>query len=144
MARNFLSRVKILKVADYAASATTPVTSAIVDTAGYEGVVFRTSLSTANATNTIKVQQSATNATDDMEDVAGTSVSSGTTNEDLVVEVYRPTKRYLQVVVSRGAATTCESIWADLYGGGQGQISNNTVAGTQIAELHVSPAAGTA
>lgn len=143
MARNFLSRTKIVKVADHSASGTSDVTSSIIDTAGYEGVVFRTSLSTANATNTLKVQQSTENATDNMEDVAGTSVSSGTTNEDLVVEVYRPTKRYLQVVVSRGAATTVESIWADLYGSG-GQIAGNSVAGTQAAELHVSPAAGTA
>lgn len=143
MAHNFLSRTKVVKVADHSASGTSDVTSSIIDTAGYEGVVFRTSLSTANATNTLKVQQSTENATDNMEDVAGTSVSSGTTNEDLVVEVYRPTKRYLQVVVSRGAATTVESIWADLYGSG-GQIANNSVAGTQVAELHVSPAAGTA
>lgn len=141
--RNFLNRNKLVKVADVAASATTAVTSAIVDTAGYQGVVFFTSLSTANATNTIKVQQSATNATDDMADLAGTSVSSGTTDEDLIVEVHKPEKRYLQVVVSRGAATTVENIWACLYGNALG-ASVNSVAGTQKAELHVTPAEGTA
>jgi hypothetical protein len=143
MARNFLSRVKILKVKDHSAASTDAVESAIVDTAGYEGVVFRTSLGTANATNYIKVQQSATNATDDMADLTGTKVGSGTTDEDLVVEVYRPTDRYVRLVVNRGASSTCETIWADLYGNG-GQISANSVAGTQLAEIHASPSEGTA
>jgi hypothetical protein len=143
MARNFLSRTKLVKVKDHSASSTDAVESSIVDTAGYEGVVFFTSFGTANATNSIKVQTSATNATDNMADVLGTSVSSGKTNEDLVLEVYRPTQRYLQVVVTRRAATTCESIWADLYGGAA-EIANNSVAGTQVAELHSSPALGTA
>lgn len=143
MARNFLNDHNLKKVADVAASATTAVTSSIVDTAGYAGVVFFTSLSTANATNTIKIQQSATNATDDMADLAGTSVSSGTTDEDLVVVIHQPEKRYLQAVVSRGAATTVENIWACLYGGDDG-ASVNSVAGTQKAELHITPAEGTA
>lgn len=143
MARNFLSRTKLVKVADHSAAATTAVNSAIVDTAGYAGVVFMTSLGTANATNTMKIQQSATNATDDMTDLAGTSVASGSSDEDLIIEVHKPTDRYVRAVVSRGASTTCESIWAVLYGTG-GQISNNSVSGTQVAELHVSPAEGTA
>lgn len=143
MARNFLSRVKLLKVKDHSTAATSAVESDIVDTAGYDGVVFVTSLGTANATNTMKIQQSATNATDDMTDLTGTSVSSGTTDEDLIVEVRQPTDRYLRAVVSRGASSTCESIWAILYGKG-GNIAANSVAGTQIAEIHASPAEGTA
>lgn len=143
MPRNLLSRVKFVKVSDVAASATTDVNSSILDMAGFEGVVFLTSLSTANATNTIKVQQSATNATDDMTDLAGTEVSSGTTDEDLIVEVHKPGARYVRAVVSRGAATTVENIWAALYGKG-GQHAASTLAGTAIAEIHNAPAEGTA
>ena len=143
MARNFLSKAKLVKVSDHTAAGTTDVTSSIVDTAGYQGVVFLTSLSTANATNTITVQQNTANQTTGMADLAGTAVTSGTTDEDLIVEIGSPVERYLQVVVARGASTTCESIWAVLYGG-DNQLAGNSVAGTQIAELHVSPAEGTA
>lgn len=143
MARNFLSRVKLVKVKDHSAASTAAVESDIVDTAGYEGVVFFTSLGTANATNTIKVQQSATNATDDMTDLTGTSVTSGSSDEDVIVEVHRPTDRYVRAVVTRGASSTCESIWAALYGQGA-RISANSVSGTQVAELHVAPSEGTA
>lgn len=143
MARNFLNKTRLIKVADHTAAGTSDVTSSIVDTAGYEGVVFITSVSTANATNTIKVQQNTANQTTGMADLAGTSVSSGTTDEDLVVEIHKPQERYLQVVVARGASTTCESIWAILYGGTT-SASTTGVAGTAAAELHVSPAEGTA
>lgn len=143
MARNFLNKVRLVKVSDHTAAGTSAITSDIVDTAGYHGVTFFTSLSTANATNTIKVQQNTTNQTTGMADLAGTSVTSGTTDEDLIVEVFRPAERYLQVVVARGASTTCESIWAALYGGAT-ELANNSVAGTQKAELHVTPAEGTA
>lgn len=143
MARNFLSRNVCTKVADHTTAGTSAVNSGIVDTAGYSGVVFFTSLGTANATNTIKLQQSATNATDDMTDLTGTSVTSGSSDEDLIVELHQPQKRYVRAVVSRGASTTCESIWAVLYGQG-GVQALNSVSGTQIAEIHASVAEGTA
>jgi len=143
MPRNFLSRCKLVKVADHTTAATTDVASSIVDTAGYDGVVFFTSLGTANATNLMKIQQSATDATDDMTDLTGTSVTSGTTDEDIIIEVRQPTDRYVRALVLRGASSTCESIWAALYGKGN-SISANSLAGTQIAEIHASPAEGTA
>jgi hypothetical protein len=143
MARNFLNKSKLIKLQDQTANGTSAINSDIVDTAGYQGVVFFTSVSTANATNSIKVQQNTANVTTGMEDLTGTSVSSGTTDEDLIVEVFKPLERYLRVVVTRGASTTCESIWACLYDGTAG-VTANTLAGTQIAELHVTPAEGTA
>lgn len=143
MARNFLSRVKLVKVADHSAASTADVTSSIVDTAGYDGAVFFTSFGTANATNTIKVQQNTANQTTGMADLEGTSVASGSSDEDVIVEIHKPQERYLQVVASRGASSTLESIWCALYGKG-GNISANSVSGTQVAELHPSPDEGTA
>ena len=61
----------------------------------------------------------------------------------MIAEVYRPTKRYVRAVITRGASTTCESIWAALYGKG-GVQSDNSVSGTQVAEITPSPAEGTA
>jgi hypothetical protein len=143
MARNLLSRCKFVKVADHSTAATTDVTSSIVDTAGYEGVVFFTSFGTANATNTIKVQQNTANQTTGMADLEGSSVASGSSDEDTIVEIHKPQERYLQVVAARGASSTLESVWACLYGGTPG-AAGNSVSGTQIAEVKSSPAEGTA
>jgi hypothetical protein len=143
MGRNFLNNSKLVKLQDHTAAGTTELTSSIVDTAGYRGVVFFTSVSTANATNSMKIQQNTANQTTGMADLTGTSITSGSSDEDLITEVHQPLERYLQVVVTRGASTTCESVWACLYGGTTG-VTANTTSGTQIAELHVSPAEGTA
>lgn len=143
MARNLLNKTKLVKLADHASAGTSTLTSSIIDTAGYQGVVFCTSVSTANATNSIKVQQNTANQTTGMADLEGTSVTSGTSDEDLIIEVHKPAERYLQVVVTRGASTTCESIWAILYGG-DASVSVSGVSGTAAAELHVTPAEGTA
>lgn len=145
MGRNFLSNCKLVKVADHTANGTSEVTSAIVDTAGYQGVVFFTSVSTAAADVSIKVQQGTANETTGMDDLTGTSLVSGASpsNEDLIVEIHRPEARYLQCVVTRTTSTTCESIWAALYGG-DNQVDDNSVSGTQAAELHIAPAEGTA
>lgn len=142
MGRNPFSNTKFVKVADHSAASTASVTSAIVDTAGYQGVVFLTSLGTANATNTMKVQQNTANQTTGMADLAGTEITSGSSDEDLVITVHQPQERYVQAVVSRGASSTCESIWAVLYGGVAG-IAATAVTGTAAAEQHVSPAEGT-
>jgi len=143
MPRNFLNGARLIKVADHTVAGTSTLTSSIIDTAGYQGVVFFTSLSVADATNSIKIQQHTANQTTGMSDLAGSSVASGTTDEDLVIEIHKPGERYLQVVVTRGASTTCESVWAALYGGTTSSASTG-VAGTAAAELHVSPAEGTA
>lgn len=145
MPSNLLSRCKLVKVADHTANGTSAVTSSIVDTAGYQGVVFFTSVSTAAADVSLKVQQNTANETTGMADLEGTSVVSGASpsNEDMIVEVRRPQERYVQCVVTRTTSTTCESIWAALYGG-DAQIDDNSVSGTQIAEVLASPAEGTA
>jgi len=143
MARNFLSRSKLVKLADHGASTTDAITSSIVDTAGYESAVFFTSFSTANATNSIKIQQNTANQTTGMADLLGSSVASGTSDEDVIIEITKPQERYLQVVVTRGVATTCESIWCVLYNG-NGGLAANSVSGTQIAEQSSSPIEGTA
>lgn len=135
--------VKFIKVKDHSAAATTDVTSDVVDTAGYEGVVFVTSFGTAAANNTLKVQQDTTSAMSGAADLASTSVASGTSDEDVWIDVYRPRERYLQVVASRGTSSTLESVWAILYGPRVLPV-DNTTSGTIIGEQHVSPAEGTA
>lgn len=136
--------VTFTKVADHSASAGAEVDSASVDTAGYEGVVFLTSLSVANVGNYLAAQQSSDDGVaDGWSDIEGSKVSSGASDEDLWLDIH-PTKRYVRAVVIRaGAATTCESIWALRYGGPVAPVSN-VLAGTIAGEAHFAAAEGTA
>jgi len=136
------NHIKITKVKDHSGSADTAVTSDPVDMSGFEGVLFVTSFGTAAAGNTILASQD-TASGGSYEDLAGTSVSSGTSDEDVWVDVYRPSKRYVRCEIARGTASTLESIYAIQYGPRVLPVSN-VLGGTIIGEAHVSPAEGTA
>lgn len=140
--RGFLSEnVKLVKVKDHTADGTTAVTSDSVDTQGYDGVMFLTSFGTAATGNTLKVQHS----TDDssFSDLLGTSTTSGSSDEDVFVDIHKPQARYLRCVSARGTSTTQESVWAILYHARSLPV-DNTTTGTIAGEAHLSPAAGTA
>lgn len=143
--RDYLTnRVKLTKVADPSTSSTASVNTSILDMAGYEGVVFFTSLGTANSGNLIKVQQDAANSTASMADLTGTSVSSGSSDEDVWVDVHRPEKRYVRAQVVRdGAASTLGDVWAIQYGPRTLPV-DNTTSGTITGEQHLRPLEGTA
>lgn len=138
-------KVKLIKVKDHSAADTAAVNSDGVDmdqNGGYEGVLFLTSFGTPAANNTINAAQGADNSAD-WQDLTGTSVSSGTSDEDVWLDIYRPTDRYVRCEAARGTSTTLESIWAILYGP-RSQSVDNTTSGTITGESHVSPAEGTA
>lgn len=116
-----------------------------VDMAGYEGVVFLARMATPNAGNYISVAQSddLSGSPDGYSDLLASKVTTGTADEVVFCEVYRPTKRYLLPTITRGASTTVEGFIAIRYGAKKLPITN-TVAGTSIAEVHISPDEGTA
>lgn len=145
MLRGFLAeKVKLLKIKDHSTADTSAVTSDTVDTQGYDGVLFVTSFGTAASGNTIKLQQSSDDAaTDAYSDLEGTSVSSGTSDEDVWIDIQRPGKRYLKLVAARGTSSTLESVWAILYNARSLPV-DNTTSGTIIGETTLSPAEGTA
>ena len=137
-------RVKLIKIADHSTAATSTVTSSAVDTYGYGGVLFLTSFGTAAADNTVKIQQSSDDGVaDSYGDLEGTSVASGTSDEDVWVDVIKPQKRYLKFIAARGTSSTLESMWAVLYHPAAVPVTNST-SGTIIGEESVSPAEGTA
>src|SRR5574343_1734673 len=104
--------VKITKLADHSTANTTDVTSAELDMAGFDGVVFLTSFGTANSGNLVTVHGSDTAAG---EAATTTTCGSGSSDEDVIVDVVNPTFRYLKLVATRGASSTLESIWAIQY-----------------------------
>jgi hypothetical protein len=137
------SNVKITKVADHTTAGTDAVTSAEVNMAGYEGVMFVTSFGTANAGNLLKAQQDTATGMASAADLEGTSVTSGTSDEDVWLDVYKPREQFVRVYATRGASSTLESIWAIQYGP-RYAAPDNTTSGTITGEQHVSPAEGTA
>lgn len=142
----FLSdRVKFIKVKDHSADGTSAVNSDGVDMnqdGGYEGVIFLTSFGTAAAGNTMNAAQGADNSSDWV-DLTGTSVTSGTSDEDVWLDIYKPTDRYVRAEIARGTSSTLESIWAILYNPRSTPV-DNTTSGTIAGEAHISPAEGTA
>jgi len=139
---NLSSHVKITKLADHTVAGTSDVTAAEVDMQGYEGVLFITSFGTAAADNTMEAEGSDQSGTS-FADLEGTSVVSGSSDEDVWIDVNRPRDRYIRVVAHRGTSSTLESIWAIQYGARLMPV-DNTTTGTIIGEAHASPAEGTA
>lgn len=134
--------IKITKVKDHSAAGTSAVNSDGVDMAGYDGVLFITSFGTAAADNTVNAAQGADNSADWV-DLAGTSVASGTSDEDVYLDVIRPTDRYVRLEAARGTSSTLESIWAIQYKARALPITNS-VSGTIVGEQHSDKAEGTA
>jgi len=140
----FSENVKILKIQDHTTAATSAVTSDTIDTQGYGGVFILSSFGTAASGNTVKAQYSDDDAvTDAYSDVVGTSTTSGTSDEDVWIEIKRPAKRYVKAVFARGTSSTLESVWAILYNPTNVPV-DNTTSGTIAGEAHVQPAEGTA
>lgn len=136
--------VKITKISDHETANTTTITSAAVDMAGYDGALFFTSFGTADATNTCKLQQSSDDAsTDAYSDLEGTSVASGTSDEDVWIDITNPGKRYLKFLGLRGASSTLESMWVIQYKARSLPV-DNTTSGTIVGEQFNGPAEGTA
>jgi hypothetical protein len=144
MKMNLSSEVKLIKIKDHSASGTSTITSDAVDTQGYEGVLLFTSFGTPAANTTIKAQQSSDDGNaDDYSDLLGSSVASGTSDEDCWIDIYRPAKRYVKLLALPAGTSTVESMWAILYGPRTMPV-DNTISGTIIGEAFASPAEGTA
>jgi len=139
---NLSSNAKLTKLQDHTTAGTTAVASDEVDMQGFEGVLFLTSFGTAAADNTVNAAQSSVSG-GTFVDLEGTSVASGTSDEDVWLDIFRPIDRYVRLEAARGTSSTLESIWAVQYGPGKMKVSNVT-SGTIIGELHESPAEGTA
>jgi hypothetical protein len=140
----FLSEdVLITKVSNPSTAATGAVNGTGVDMTGYRGVMFVTSFTTANAGNYINAAES-TASTTGYTDLEGTKVASGSSDEDVWVDVYGPKDQYVRCeVVRAGASTALGDIWAFQYDPISKPV-DNTTTGTITGETHVQPSTGTA
>lgn len=141
-----------IKVIDNAVAATaagaTAVNGATIDMAGYEGVVFivRFGALTATQVTSLKAQQDSDSGGGTMADLLGSktaNLADGDSGKSLMLDIFRPAKRYVRCVVNRGTANAViEGGIAILYGGSSRPAANpSTIVSF---ETHVSPAEGTA
>ena len=136
--------VKFQKVQDHTSAGTSTVTSDTIDLSGYDGVCVISSFGTAASNNTVKLQQSSDDGgSDDYSDLEGTSTTSGSSDEDVFVDLKSPTKRYVKAVFARGTSSTLESVYAILYRARALPV-DNTTTGTIAGETFTAPAEGTA
>lgn len=130
------------------ATATSAITSAAIDTLGFGCCTFLVPLGpiTTGAVTSLKVQQSSDDAVaDDYSDVVGSSqtIADDDDNKLKYVDVCRPGKRYLKLLISRGTqAATIGSVLAILSNPRHRPVAQGTnVAGESLG---TGPAEGTA
>ncbi|KLU64024.1 hypothetical protein DEAC_c40180 [Desulfosporosinus acididurans] len=103
---NLSKDVKISQVLGHVAAGIAAQTSVVVDMQGFAGVVFVAALGTvtAAAVVTLKAQEDVVNPMTAAKDLSGASASftagAADSNKCIVLDVYRPNKRYLQAVLT--------------------------------------------
>jgi len=142
---NLSNGVKITKVAAAAAAGTTVVNGTALDMSGYEGVIFFTTIATANAGNIFKAQIGEQANGSDAADLEGTAVVAATNAQVVWLDIYRadPNQKYIRPVVVRGASSAVGEIYAIQYESRR-QVAENNIANTIIGKLVVNPYEGTA
>ena len=140
---NLSKETKLILVKAAQASAGTAITTDPVDTDGFDGVMFFGSLATVNAGNYAKARQGDASNMSDGADLAGTKIVPGNNGDSFLIDLKRPTKRFVDCqVVRAGANTAVGDIYALLYGPPRKSPSHQ--GPTINAELHVSPEEGAA
>jgi len=141
---NLSKHVKISDALDYA-SGTATRNGATLDMSGWDGVLMIVKHATiaSGASGDIHAEQGNESDASDMTDLAGTkiAVADDDDNQTFVLDIYRPTDRYVRVVVTKdGSNAQAETA---LYLQYRGRKLPVTDMGADEYELHVSPSEGT-
>ena len=131
-------RVKVDGTNYTGAAGTSTLTSEVIDTAGYDGVLIRVGIGTVttNGTGTFKAQQCDTSG-GSYADLTGTSQAWTDTAGGKVIEceIYRPLERYLKTVLARATANSIiDFVEVILFGGSvKAPVTQDaTVLGTEV------------
>ena len=148
MPQNLLFNTKTVRVMNAVAAGTSNQNGSVVDTQGYEGVMFVASFGALTATQVtgLKAQQGLVSDGSDMADLAGSAtgpMGDADGNKTLVLDVFKPMERYVRPVITRSVANAViDGVVAILYRAKQAPTTQDTTvkASKQVA----SPAEGTA
>jgi hypothetical protein len=141
--------IKVVSAVAQTAAGTTDVNGAIIDMAGYEGVLFIVMFGTLTATQVtkIKAQQDTDPAGGTMADLAGTlsaAMGDSDSGKGLVLDVFRPAKRYVRCVVDRGTANAVVDRGVAILYNPTTKPQALDTATIISQEVHVAPIEGTA
>lgn len=143
-----LRNTKIVRHNNGAAAGTSTITpSAGVDMQGFNSAMFLVLLGTITSTGvpSIKIQQSDDDGVaDGYSDLEGTAFAATDADDDkiIAVEILRPTKRYLKLILARTTANVVLDGIVCVLGNPIGPLPiTQTTIGN---EVHVTPAEGTA
>lgn len=149
---NLTNKVKTIRAhAPVAAGATNVTDSAVIDMQGYEGCRFIVGFGAivSGAATSVKVQQATAKTSDTAltsgADLEGTGVTVADTDDNtmVIIDVYQPRERYLQVHILRATQNaTVDLVIAEQYGAKKLPITKDATVSSQ--EIHASPAEGTA
>jgi hypothetical protein len=128
------------------AAGTTDIEGTVIDTQGFQGVAFlvRMGAITTAAVTSLKAKQGDLADGSDADDIEGSAqaVAVADAGEVFIIDILRPTKRYVRLIADRGTANAVvASAEAILYGPSDAPVTQP--AGVN-AEALVSPAEGTA
>lgn len=145
---NLSKNVKIQEVgAPVAAASNTDSNSDILDMSGFDGVLFIAPVTDSADTGvaTLKVEQNSANSDSGMTALTGAAATATSAADDdlnnqlLIVDVYRPTERYVQAVRTSATANIAfGNVIAIQYAGSKCPISAASSVLSQV--LAVSPA----
>lgn len=145
---HLLQKVNAQRAVPPTAAGATNVNGAGVDRQGFDGVLFILGFGTIVATGVqgIKAQQSDDDGSSDAYgDLAGTLVSAADDDDDKLVmlDVYRPLKRWVRLVVTRATANSTIDLGVAIpYGASKQPVTLH--ADVAASEVHAGPAEGTA
>ena len=140
---DFQNNTKVSVGLAYAAG-TASRNGAIIDMAGFEGVMAIIVLATqaSSAVGDFHWEQDTAAAGGTMADLTGTAMVTGADDDDEVwiSDLYRPLERYVRGVMTKDAShSQAETVVYIQYGGHKGPITT----GADESERHISPAEGT-
>lgn len=106
---NLSKQVNIVRSINATAAGTSAINGTHVDMEGWDSVVFICLMGTLTATQvtSLKAQNGSQSNDSDQADITGAvtpNAADADSNKALVLEVYRPQKRYVRPVVNRGTA----------------------------------------
>lgn len=146
---NLTTAVKTVVAKGAVAAGSTDITDAtVIDTQGYEGCrfIFLFGALTAGTVTSVAVAgKDANDPAAGTDDLAGTGIAVADTESGkaFIVDIGKPTKRYLRPFVKRATQNAVLSgIIAELYDPRQKPVTKDATVSAQ--EIHASPAVGVA
>src|SRR5262245_59393852 len=133
------TRIKIVEASGEIAGGITQILGSIVDISGFEGIVFTIHFGAIGngAVDSVNLQRGDDPQGSDMADVAGSiqAVNDTDDNKTFVIDLYRPSKRYIRGIINRGsqANTTIRGAFYLLYDARANPVS--PAAGINIKQL---------